>query len=379
MSGPVTIPGAILRATRPGEKGVFGQVCGVFGPDRAPVAAARTTARVGALSLPCACPKPEALPRRAGRWLFGGIAFHHFGHALIFSTSRLWALDHLDRAPDGLLFFDRGTRGATRTGVTRNLAAMLDALGIDLPVVTVARDESVETLIVPQEGISTADDLFCGTDRFRRFIRQRMGRVPPIPAGGDIFLSRRGLGAHHPGLLFEDVVEAQMAAAGYRVFHPQRAALATQIATYRGAARIVAADSSALHLVAFAAQPGTRVAVLGRRPVFPEAFARQIAAIGGAEATVIAATSAVYADARQAGSALPWLASYALPDLPRMARGLVEAGFLPQGTLWPDPGPDRLRDRLAAIARHIGAGLVALPPTVADAGPLPLAPRPPSA
>ncbi len=357
------VPSAILRATRPGEKAAFAQVCSVFDADGQAIPAARTTAEVGILSLPCPCPDTSTLPQRPGRWLFGGIGFHHFGHALIYSTARLWALDRLDPPPDGILFFDRGTEGGTRPGTTRNLTTILATLGIDLPVVTVGTDERVEMLIVPEEGISTATALFSGTDAYRQFLRARTDALPRLPGPRDVYVSRTGLGLQKAGLMFEDLIQSHLAAAGYQVFHPQRHPLATQIATYRAATRIIGVDGSALHVVAMAARPGTKVAVLGRRPFYPDAIAAQIRAIGGAEATRLTATLATYADTRFARSANPWFESHALPDLAALGRQLAGAGFLDSVPDWPQPGPDKVAGRLAYVARKTGSPLVALADT----------------
>jgi hypothetical protein len=359
-AGVLRVPGAILRATRPGEKGEFAQVCAVFDAAGQAIPGARTTARSGPLALPCACPDASGLPLRTGRWLFGGIGFHHFGHALIFSTARLWALDRLDPPPDGILLFDRGTEGGTRPGTTRNLAAILAALGIDLPVVTVGADERVETLLIPEEGISTAKALFCGTPAYRHFLRARIDALPDAPGPRDIYVSRSKLGLQKAGLMFEDQVQAHLAAAGYQVFHPQLHPLATQIATYRGAARIIGVDGSALHVVAMAARPGTRVAVLGRRPFYPGAIAEQVRAIGGADAIALMPARATYADRRFARSAYPWFWSHALPDMAALGRQLAGAGFLDGVPDWPQPGPEAVADRLAYIARKNATTLVPL-------------------
>lgn len=355
------VQGAILRATRPGEKGPIAQICAVFGPDGRAVETARTTARELTISLPCACPKPTGLPLRRGRWLFGGIGFHHFGHALIFSTARLWALDQDCGPLDGILFFDRDTSLGTRPGTTKNLTAILEVLGIGLPVVTVGQDERVETLMVPDEGISTTEALFDGTEVFRRFLRHRIDRGPAPEGHPDLYVSRTKLGLHRAGLMFEDLIESQLAAAGYHVFHPQRASLAEQVAAYRAARRIIGVDGSAMHLVAFAARPDARVAVLGRRPYYAKAIASQIRHLsGGAEAVALDTTREIHVQATFARSAYPWLWTYALPDLPGLGNGLAAAGFLPGAPDWGQPDTKTLTERLALIARRVQSPLVVL-------------------
>jgi capsular polysaccharide biosynthesis protein len=295
---------------------------------------------------------------RKGRWLLGGIGFLHFGHALIFSTARLWALDLMQDPPDGILFFDRNTKGETRSGCGRNLQAILALLGINLPVVTVARDERVEDLLIPEQGISTSAALFAATEPYRRFVRHRLAPPPGTPAGDNIYVSRAKLGPARPGLLFEDRIEALMAASGYRIFHPERASLADQVALYQGAARLVAVDGSALHLAAFALPGTARTTILARRPYFPEALAGQIQAFSGATAQVLRPPSRIYRQEDHAEPSDAWSASYCLPDFPALSRLLVEAEALPADTApWPDPTEPDLAARLALIGRRTGRAL----------------------
>ncbi len=363
MSDLAQIDGAILRATRPGEKGVFAQSCGVFGPDRQPIPLAQTVARPGLLSTPVPCPDPDALPLRRGCWLFGGIGFMHFGHALIYSTARLWALDRLEGGIDGLLFFDRTTGLGTRPGTARNLQAILTALGIGLPVVTVGHDERVARLVVPAQGVSTTSDLFSGTESYRAFIRRRLAPPSPQVPTARVFVSRAKLGPARTGLMFEDRVETLMAAAGYRIFHPERATLTDQIAVYQTAAQIVGVDGSALHLAAFAAPKAARVTILARRPFFPKALAAQVEAISGAHATVIRPPVRLFRRVGHAELSDAWTATYGLPDFPALRLALIVAAVLgPDAPAWPDPTPADLHARLALIVRRTGADLLELPP-----------------
>jgi hypothetical protein len=351
--GLLAVEGAILRASRPGERGPFAQVCAVFGPDGAPLPLARTRSRIGWLSLPAPCPDPATLPLRGGTWLFGGIGFPHFGHALMFSTARLWALDHWPGPLDGILFFDRAPGGTSRAGTTGHLTAILALLGIDLPIVTIAADARVDRLIVPEQGLSTSPDLFCGTDRQRAFLRRRLGPPPEAPAGGRVYLSRWKLGLARAGLMFEDRIETLLAAAGYRIFHPERASLAEQVALYRSADRILGVDGSALHLAAFAAHPKAHVGIIARRPYFAEALADQVRAASGARATVFRPPARLFRPAGEEEPSDAWTATYCLPDLPALGQDLARAGFLPGPARgWSAPDAADLAARLALIGRR---------------------------
>ncbi|MEO0999823.1 MAG: glycosyltransferase 61 family protein [Pseudomonadota bacterium] len=348
------IGGAVLRPTAPGELFGVRQRCAVYGPDGRPVEEAIVRARLGDLSMPAPPPAMPPARHRAGRWLFGGIAYPHFGHALIFGTSRLWALDVLEGTLDGILFFDRGT-GETREGTGTNMTRLLEAFGIALPVVTVAEPEVVERLVVPGQGISTTEALFCGTPGYRAFIRRIVEGTPVKGAGADVYVSRTGLGPTKAGLLFEERIEARLARAGYRVFHPERHDLAEQIAVYRGARRILGVDGSAMHVAAFAASREAAVGVLGRRAFYPEALAAQVRSFSGARAEAFHAFNRIYAPKASFRDGSLWFRALCEPEFPELSEALAASGFLDPGTLWRQPGPRRVRRRVRRLpARRFG-------------------------
>lgn len=357
------VPGAILRPSRPDERRGIAQVYGVFSAEGRPVERAGHLSHSGDLMVPAPCPDAAGLPLRPGRWLFGGIGMHHFGHALIFSTARLWALDHLESPPEGILFLERaGTSAApprpTRPGTTRHLQAVLAFLGVDLPVWTVARDERIEELVVPPPGISTDERLFSGTPDHRRFVRRRIEAIPASGAHERVYVSRSRLGAHKGGLLFEDRLEAALAEEGYHIFHPQDHPLEAQIALYRGARRIIGVDGSAMHLVAFAADPRARVAILARRDHFAPALAAQVAAFSGASAVALTSFTRAYAPASALDAGLEWYQALCPTDFPRLGADLAAAGFLDHRPDWKNPSGTRLQRRLDRIAARLGQPMV---------------------
>nr|WP_237072742.1 glycosyltransferase 61 family protein [Pseudaestuariivita rosea] len=292
------------------------------------------------------CPDPSDLPHRQGRWLYGGIGFHHFGHALIFSTARLWALDHLDHSPDGIVFIDRGVGNQTRVGTTRHLQAQLDFLGVELPVWTISQPEVVETLLVPDQGISTHASLFRGTDRYRQYIRRIIDKKAATSLYGDVYVSRRKLGFHKAGLMFEDRIQEGFAKAGYHIFHPQDHTLDHQINVYKSARRIVTVDGSALHLVAFAAQKDTRIGILSRRGFYADAFIDQIKAFSEAEAVAMKVYDTAYAPRSSFQDRSFEFKALCQTDFDRLAHQLITNGFLAENPGWKNPPLKRILKRL---------------------------------
>ncbi|MEO8531246.1 MAG: glycosyltransferase family 61 protein [Deltaproteobacteria bacterium] len=205
---------------------------------------------------------PEVQNKIAGRHVFCGQIWAHFGHWMAESMSRLWALDHLDEKPDGLIFMvKRPRRGAT---VHSYQKAFLDALGIDLPITIVFEATKVEELIVPGQGFGLGS-IISGTPEFRDFMHGRLGKGDVPEGARKLYVSRSALGGKMGGLLLETVLEDNLRAAGYEIYHPQQHSLADQIAAYRAADMVLGPDGSALHLLGFVARPEQKIGVILRR------------------------------------------------------------------------------------------------------------------
>ncbi|OIQ33205.1 MAG: hypothetical protein BM562_02160 [Alphaproteobacteria bacterium MedPE-SWcel] len=206
---------------------------------------------------------PEIVPREmSGRWLWGGVLWAHFGHFLVESTSRLWALDHLDRPVDGVLFVPK--RPAVGDQVRGFHKEFLGLMHDDLPIRVAADPARVEELVVPGQGFGLGA-IIEGTSRYRDSIHARFAR-DVVPAGSDrIYISRSRLGLGKGGLLGEEQLEQYLSEEGYEIFHPQDHSLTEQIARYKAAKKVIAADGSALHLYAMVGRPDQRVAMVLRR------------------------------------------------------------------------------------------------------------------
>lgn len=194
-----------------------------------------------------------------GRHLFAGHFRHHFGHFLVESTARLWALDHV-KPVDSILYLPY--RGDTGRGIDTH-DAFFDLLGVTAPRVACSGVLRVEKLIVPELGFGWGER-YAGSPGYRAFIKGRLAHV--VPDGSDrLYVSRAKLRAERGGVLGEALIEDILARAGFEVFHPERHPIAVQIARYKAASRIVGLDGSALHLAAFVVRPETRVTMILRR------------------------------------------------------------------------------------------------------------------
>lgn len=201
----------------------------------------------------------ETIP---GRWLWGGVLWAHFGHFLVESVSRLWALNTLDRPVDGILFMPKRPRVGSETRGYQ--AAFVDLLSPGLPIRSLDRPVRVEELVVPGQGFALGPAVI-GTPSFRKAMHDMFARHITPDGPEKLYISRSKLGLHKGGLLGEEKLETYLEPEGYEIFHPQDHDLPTQIARYKAARQVIAVDGSALHLFAMVGRPDQQVAMILRR------------------------------------------------------------------------------------------------------------------
>ena len=200
---------------------------------------------------------------RKGTWLWGGVLWRHFGHFVVESTARLWALAHLNEDIDGVLFIPKRPRnGGDVLPYHRDFLA---AMGFEGDVVCTETPEKVERLIVPGQGIGLGN-MIGGTDLYRDAMRSLVGRDIAAEGPEKLYISRSKLPSGRGNLIGELELEAHLEAEGYTIYHPQDHDITHQIATYKAARQVVAAEGSALHMLAMVADPKAEVAMVVRRP-----------------------------------------------------------------------------------------------------------------
>ena len=219
----------------------------------------------------------------AGTHLYAGIGRAHFGHFLLETVTRHWALaDH--RVDSVLIAPMPGTRMRLDDGPLLDLHNILsDSAPLSFPMVPTR----IERLIVPEQGIGHGP-LLTGTPQFNAFAQQRLHAL-----GSDgperLYVSRSQLRARKARMDQEDLIEAHLRRAGYTIFHPQQHSFAEQCRAYRAASFLVGPDGSPCHLAALVAQPTCRMGIILRRnrPEMLERLARQITAFTGTAPTCI--------------------------------------------------------------------------------------------
>ena len=278
--------------------------------------------------------RPDEVPDRlTGRWLWGGVLWAHFGHFMVESTARLWAAASASPL-DGILFMPR--RPKAGEAVRGFHEEVIDQFAPGVPVHVAVEPTRVETLIVPGQGFGLGR-ITVGTPAFRAAVRDRFGAGIAADGPDRLYISRSGLGVQKGGLLGEERLETLLGAEGYEIFHPERHDIATQIARYKAATRIVAADGSALHLFAMVGRADQHVAVvMRRRSTANNLLALNLSEFCGRDPLLIHAlhTEWLRAD-KQRSNRL----SFGELDHPAIGAALASAGFVSDGQ-WPAMNDD---------------------------------------
>lgn len=284
-----------------------------------------------------------------GRWLWGGVLFNHFGHFLVESLARFWALDRIDDVR-GIVFIPKRPRQQ------RNLLAfqaeVLDCFDRALEVRMVSEPTSVEELVIPGQGLGlgpTEDDagsISSGTPEMRSYMHDHFAKAIEEDGGGLLYVSRSRLGLVTSGLLGEDRLEVLLSAEGYEIFHPETVDVATQVARYKAARKIVFSDGSAAHLFAFVGRADQSVAYICRRSRWIDGPVQQIAGFVGRAPLVLTCLDGEWLPRKDSGYRRVSLGQL---DLPELGRQLEHSGFVSNGSNWPRLEPSEIT---AILAHH---------------------------
>ena len=130
----------------------------------------------------------EALP---GTWMFGGISYGHFGHFILESLSRIWALDEVGDKIDGIVFTPKRSNPNCQR-VLEVYGPLIRALGIEVRGHVTNTPVRVEKLYVPRQGIGMSD-LTLGSQKFRDRVRSAAGKQTEAKGAERIYISRSRL------------------------------------------------------------------------------------------------------------------------------------------------------------------------------------------
>ena len=206
-----------------------------------------------------------------GPILFAGLAPQQFGHAILNSLGRLWALDHLP-SDTALLYLPQIRAIPARYPYVQPL---LNMLGINAQLILHDRPTRYLSLF-------TAEDDFGErhggkmTTRMRNWLERRLPPIGPVTKGRKVYFTRSRLGFSAGRFCNEDLLEQLLIAAGYEIVAPELLSLADQVAVMQDAETLVFAESSALHLYGLVQRLEQRVCVIQRRQTLPSLIKTQL-------------------------------------------------------------------------------------------------------
>ncbi|MFO8127358.1 glycosyltransferase 61 family protein [Yoonia sp.] len=259
--------------------------------------------------------------------LFAGLAPQQFGHVILNSIGRLWAVQHTP-SDTALLFLPRNQ---ARLAYYPYLKPILEMLGLKNRVLLHEQPMRYSTLY-------TAQDLFGerhgGTmkPQMRDWLAERLSPRDSITKGRKLYFTRSRLGPQVGRYCNEDLIEELLCADGYEVVAPEQQSLSDQVALMQDAEVLLFAESSALHLYGLVQRAHQRVGLIQRRRDLPPLIVNQLQG-GPAEIRAIDAISEIYWPPRRQDNV-----SIAKLDFDRLRHRLIEERFLSKASRWRTPG-----------------------------------------
>jgi hypothetical protein len=331
--------------------------------------------RSGDIQFPRRTAPDEGLRQFPGVSLFAGFLHPHFGQFLAHCLGRLWALEELREQVDRIVFVhhlghrvpatpERQAQHAAGMAGRAHVRSLLRHLAGEVPVEVVSAPSEFERLIVPEP--LTSHDVFTASPEVRR-IWERLGqsidsdtdRTDGFGAAArfmesrqKIYISRSRLAPPSAFFILEEQLEDNLRAAGYSIFHPQLHPFEEQLRTMRYAETIIAAEGSAIHLLAMVARPTQRIAIIQRRPEF-DRFVKQLRGAQVSAAHAIDCVSGRVHAVPGTGRDKP-LADSVTPatlDFPRLHEQLRELGFLSDSP-WVSPDQNSVAGAVVALAER---------------------------
>ena len=301
----------------------------------------------GPITVPPVPPIAEGkVERLGGRWLFGGLFYGHFGHFLVETTTRFWALGASGDV-DGIVFYPKRALTHERR-MFREMVPFFEVCGLSALELRVPQSPVViEEILAPPPAFGMGE-MMSGRPEYRAWMRENLGRDVPPDGPEAIYVSRSRLPSKRGSILMEERLETLLEAEGYTIIHPQEEPLERQIAIWKAARRVVALDGSALHLGAMLLSRDAEVAILNRGPSQNiEDYIRQFNAFAGIDPLRIDALTGFF---HPSGQRIVKREVYATLDFATVGAALEAGGFIGSSEGWVDPGPEALAAAAAAAA-----------------------------
>lgn len=305
------------------------------------------------VTMPRQHPRKNRLQHLPGTWLFGGCYNPHFGHFLVETLSRVWALDHIDEKIEGVLFFPIYSNHVERA--PKDFDKIFSILDIDFNWKIVDQFYQVDRLIIPPQGSGIKHDM-SSVPEYRDFLRSHIRKdLEPI-VNEKLYVSRSEItGVTGRGLVGEKRLEAYLEKEGYLIFHPQNHSFQDQLRHYQGAQHILGPDGSPFHLANLVGHPEKKVGIIQRRiSVEHSAWADQMNWFEAGEPLDLACCKTYWAPAGVKRAKLQMSGEV---QFSKICKVLREAGLIGAKAKWPDMTKEQLNAELAALGALLGSDM----------------------
>jgi len=196
--------------------------------------------------------------RLEGDCLFGGYLFRHYGHFLIETLSRLYAIRQCADVP--IVF------SSTHRDIMPWQRDVFKLLGLRNPILKLTRPAIADRLMLAAPGFALPDNVT--PEQI-----EALGTLPAPPlTDKKIWLSRSSYVGG--GLLNERELEAHARALGWEIVHPQFLPIREQAALIASASRVAGLDGSAFHTALLAQEIRGRFTIFFLRNTGDHAYTR---------------------------------------------------------------------------------------------------------
>lgn len=195
-------------------------------------------------------PDPQDVERDDREVIFGGFLTYHFGHFLLESLSRLWATEAFAGCP--IVWGNAKPFSAWQREI-------MDLLAVDNEHIFLDGPTAFARVHVPAPGYVIQKRF---ADRHRDYLA-KVAAAAPIPSART-WLSRTRLGPELKRVSGEERLEARLAEAGWRIFHPERHSVREQLGALSSSGVVAGIEGSAFHSVCLIDGIGSELIVLRR-------------------------------------------------------------------------------------------------------------------
>ncbi|SFR96569.1 glycosyltransferase family 61 protein [Yoonia litorea] len=275
---------------------VYRGPCGVFEADGRFVEESREyTSPFEPVPAPPVPDHNDEVPFQTGTYLYGGWMQGHFGHVLVETVARSWAIDSRRSELDGFVLISRGPR--TLWNSRRKHRPILDFFYQGLQDLPLSQPRRFERLIVPDAGCGVGLRMK-GSAAFRKYVQSLSIPADQSSLPDKIYISRRKLRASRGRFTGEGRLVQALKSAGYVEVHPQKMTFEKQVQIISNARFIISPDGSPLHLASYFARPDAKVAMIVRRlPETPTLIAAQFEHLQGRSMISVNEVKRIWKDA----------------------------------------------------------------------------------